>query len=217
MSRSTVNDVSCVTRIKHVFHILWQAQNLVRSIVSFRGKFSTWQVNCHFSWQVRYLVKVTRTLAGAVFGEIWKNSRSAKWCFVRNTKCWSCALEMMFGLSSANDQACVSLFVASGELGEIWKDSRSPKCCTFSYTWSSAHFVVRIKLCHEFSQMVSDWALTYIFIGYAWLITHLLSFYKLHGAYLLDSPINKAILSSDSTITKRFCELTRLKLSDSVT
>ena len=33
---------------------------------------------CYFSWQAQYLVKLF--VAGAVFGEIWNDSRSAKCC-----------------------------------------------------------------------------------------------------------------------------------------
>ena len=51
-----VNSVSCVTRINHEILFSWQAQYLVK-------------FECHFSWH-----------AGAVFGEIWNDSRSAKCC-----------------------------------------------------------------------------------------------------------------------------------------
>ena len=36
------NDVSYVTRIKPASHSVWQAQYLVRSSVTFRGRRSTW-------------------------------------------------------------------------------------------------------------------------------------------------------------------------------
>ena len=49
-----VNDVSCVTDINHESHFAWQAQYLVI-------------LECLF-------------VAGAVFGEIWVDSRSAKCC-----------------------------------------------------------------------------------------------------------------------------------------
>ena len=52
-----VNNVSCVKRINDA---------------------------CYFSWQAQYLVKlkfeVSLFVAGAVFGEIWNDSRSAKCC-----------------------------------------------------------------------------------------------------------------------------------------
>ena len=51
-------------------HFLWQAQHLVK-------------FKCHFSWQAQYVfgeVEVSLFVAGAVFGEIWNDSRSAKCC-----------------------------------------------------------------------------------------------------------------------------------------
>ena len=50
-----VTSVSCVSRIDH---------------------------ESHFAWQAQYLVKLNVSLfvAGAVFGEIWNDSRSAKCC-----------------------------------------------------------------------------------------------------------------------------------------
>ena len=51
-----VNSVSYVMLINHEFHFAWQAQYLVNEV------------------QVSFFV------AGAVFGEIWNDSRSAKCC-----------------------------------------------------------------------------------------------------------------------------------------
>ena len=61
------------------------------------------EFNCHFSWQVLYLmgcIQVAHSVfvAGAEFGEVQ-----------------------------------VSFFVAGTAFGEIWHDSRSAKCCIFQY------------------------------------------------------------------------------------
>ena len=48
--------------VKFKCHILWQAQYLVK-------------LKCRILWQAQYLV-----MAGAVLGETWKDSRSAKRC-----------------------------------------------------------------------------------------------------------------------------------------
>ena len=50
-----VNDVSYVTRIKHAYHFLWQAQYLAV------------KVQCHFSWP--WEGHVSLFLAGTVLGE----------------------------------------------------------------------------------------------------------------------------------------------------
>ena len=64
-----VSDISYVTRISHDSYFAWQAQYLV-------------MLNCHFAWQAQYLVMLNChfKVAGAVFGEIWNDSRSAKCC-----------------------------------------------------------------------------------------------------------------------------------------
>ena len=101
-----VNNVSCVQRFDHESHFARQAQYLVK-----------WQ--CHF------------LVAGAVFGEIWKDSRSAK-CFIfpfkmlavsvkSNLGCeagcgltvsWSDHCRIIFGSVAQWSVSVISLFIS---------------------------------------------------------------------------------------------------------
>ena len=64
-------------------HFSWQAQYLVilECHFSWKGQYFV-ILEWHFSWQAQYLVILERQffVAGAVFGEIWVDSRSAKCC-----------------------------------------------------------------------------------------------------------------------------------------
>ena len=99
-----VNDVSSVTRINHERYFSWQAQYFV-------------MLECHFSWKVQYLVllqchsswhvqifgdvAVSLFVAGAVFGEIWVDSRSANCCNLQ------CKMRLRSANSNLSDQAGV--------------------------------------------------------------------------------------------------------------
>ena len=124
-----VNDVSCVTRINHEIHFAWQAQYLLRLEVDFA---------CSAHWKWRFIwdadqswdsfcvagavfigeVGVWLFVAGAAFGDILGDSRSAKCRIfqykivfkvgrvrspkrrVRDAIFWSDYVRIMFGLSS---------------------------------------------------------------------------------------------------------------------
>ena len=86
-----LNDVSYVTRINHEIHFAWQAQYLVRFEVDFASSaHSKWRFICDAdqSWDsfcvagaVFGEVGVWLFVAGAAFGDILGDSRSAK-CYI---------------------------------------------------------------------------------------------------------------------------------------
>ena len=119
------NDVSYVTRINHEIHFAWQAQYLVRFEVDFAcSAHSKWRFICEAdqSWDsfcvagaVFGEVGVSLFVAGAAFGDILGDSRSAKCCMFpykmrlqdRTSKVseaagarWRFYLRIMLGLSS---------------------------------------------------------------------------------------------------------------------
>ena len=128
-----VNDVSYVTRIKHACHFSWQAQYSVKVTCHFSWQvqylvkvrcYFLVKVKCHFSWQAQYLVKVKRHfswqvqylvplfVAGAVLGEIWKDSRSAKCCI------FQCKMVVL----SAKSKLCCA--AGCGRTGTVSEPSR---------------------------------------------------------------------------------------------
>ena len=120
-----LNDVSYVTRINHEMHFAWQAQYLVRLEVDIAcSAHSKWRFICDAdqSWDAFCVagavfgeVGVSLFVAGAAFGDILGDSRSAKCCIFpykmrlqdRTSKVseaagarWRFYLRIMLGLSS---------------------------------------------------------------------------------------------------------------------
>ena len=120
-----LNDVSYVTRINHEMHFAWQAQYLVRLEVDIAcSAHSKWRFICDAdqSWDAFCVagavfgeVGVSLFVAGAAFGDILGDSRSAKRCIFpykmrlqdRTSKVseaagarWRFYLRIMLGLSS---------------------------------------------------------------------------------------------------------------------
>ena len=111
----TVNDVSYVTRVKHVCHFSWQ--------VSVLGEG---RVSLFVAGAILGEGRVSLFVAGALLGEGHVS------LFVAGTILGEGQVSH-FVAGTILGEGHVSLFVAGAVFAEIWKDSRSAKGCIFQY------------------------------------------------------------------------------------
>ena len=135
-------------------HFSWQAQYLVKC-------------KCHFSWQAQYLVKFKSLfVAGAVFGEIWNDSRSAKCCIFQykmlvvgvkgNLGCeagcgltvsWSDHGRIMVGSCSDHARTMLGSFSDPGRIGRALEMTFHPFSANFfeirdgHFSWQAQYLV----------------------------------------------------------------------------